>query len=167
MMEHDEKNIKKLIQKIGPNKPSDEFTDKIMAEINTVEEILVPKDEALVQLLKRTMPEETSSNFTYKVMQKIDLSPAKVYKPLISKKGWAGIVVFFVLSILATLIFKPVSTNENPYVNIFLGLLEKASGNLFAAVTEGAHIPSLLVISISCLSVLLLLDGLLRAKRLS
>ena len=52
-----------------------------------------PQEAMIRAAIKRTHPEETSSDFVADVMRKIKTSEITIYKPLISRKGWLGIAL--------------------------------------------------------------------------
>ena len=59
------------------------------------------EDRLMKKLLNEAGTEKPSADFKSKIMLKVEARNAviKPYKPLISKQGWTGIAVIFVLSI--------------------------------------------------------------------
>jgi hypothetical protein len=83
------------------------------------------KDDPTYQILSKTVNPLPSENFNFDVMQQIRIEAAKKqisYSPLISKKGWAIIVIVFTGLILMGLnLDLTVSTfNMDKFLNSFL-----------------------------------------------
>lgn len=162
-----EKHItKKLLQSIDLDSPSIDFTDKVMAKVNIVPDDIILKDMILTSLLKKNSLETPNSDFSIEIMAKVSTNSIVDYKPIISKKSW-NIIFFFFLSFITYILFsKPTTTQNHSYIS----KLSKVSNNLIAelgnSLTQNIQIPSILVVSILCLSVLLLLDTVLRTKKI-
>ena len=139
MQDKEEHNTKKLIQNIDLEKPSIDFTDKVMSNLNTI------TDEAL----KDT---ELTDNLIN-------------YKPIISKKTWS--ILFFIFGGLTiyALISKPSLTFKNDYFVEYSTFFDKLIIDLNNFLIQSVQVPSILIVSIFCLTLLLLLDSILRAEK--
>jgi hypothetical protein len=87
-----EDNFSKLLKHVGSDQPAGDFTAAVMniIEADAAHEI------ALHSLLKQHPAEGPAFNFTTGVMAQISTKPrAMVFQPIISKKAWYGISVFF------------------------------------------------------------------------
>ncbi len=162
-----EKHItKKLLQSIDLDSPSIDFTDKVMAKVNTNPDEVILKDIILTSLLKKNSLEVPRPDFSIEIMAKVSTNPITDYKPIISKKNWNIIFFLFLSFIVYILLSKPTTTQNHSYIS----KLSMVSNNLIAdlgnSLTQNIQIPSILVVSILCLSVLLLLDTALRTKKI-
>lgn len=162
MSNKSDKHIKNIISKVGIDKAPADFTSKVMQDIfvSTNEEAL--RDATLSSLLKRTSIVEPSQEFVSSIMNQVETPVEIKYQPLIGKKTWfiiSGVVIAFVLFVFlggspkeSTSIFNKVS----PYLNDL--------NRLFSNSLKGFTISPVLLISIFCLSTLLLLDTFLKRR---
>ncbi len=164
MPKKEEHKIKKLIQSIELDKPSENFTEKVMSRINYVTSDEALKDPALTSLLKDYGQEFPSVNFVNRVMTQVQKNVISGYKPIISKKVWSVIFSLFTSFIVYVLIAEPASSN-NPYISRYSTLLETFILDFGKVLVESTQIPSILTVSIFCLSTLLLLDYFLRKRK--
>jgi len=166
-MANKEKNTtKKLIQKIDLDSPSVKFSDKVMAKVNIISDDETLTDIPLSSLLKKNCLETPNADFTTKIMAKVGVNDIADYKPIISKRGWNVIILFFASFIIYILSSKPATVQKNQYISEFSTIVSKLITNLGNSLTQNFQVPSILVVSIVCLSILLLLDSTLRTKRL-
>ena len=164
MSKKEEHKIKKLIQSIELDKPSENFTEKVMSKINYATSDEALKDPTLTTMLKHYGQEFPSINFADRVMAQVHKDVAVEYKPIISKKVWSVIFSLFTSFIVYVLIAEPASTN-NPYISRYSTLLEKFILDFGIVLVESTQIPSILTVSIFCLSTLLLLDYFFRKRK--
>ncbi len=71
MSKKEEHNIKKLIQSIELDSPSENFAEKVMSKINYATNDEVLNDPSLTSLLKKNGQEVPSVNFVDEVMAQI------------------------------------------------------------------------------------------------
>jgi len=166
MSDKEKHTIKKLIQIVDLDKPSINFSDKVITKVNTIAEDEMSNDLQLVSLLKKNSLEIPNPDFTKKTMNKVITSIVTYYQPIISKKAWNVIVVFFVSFIIYLLFFKPTTIYKNNYIPEFSTVFNNLMAHLGNSLTQNIQIPSILIISILCLSILLLIDTALRAKKI-
>jgi hypothetical protein len=164
MSKKSDKHIKNIISKVGIDKAPLDFTSKVMQDVfvSTNEEAL--KDVTLSSLLKKNTIEEPSQDFVSSIMNQVETPVTIKYQPLIDKKTWfiiSGVVIAFSLFVLlgnspkeSTSIFNKVS----PYLNDL--------NRVFSNSLKGFTVSPLLLISIFCLSTLLLLDTFLKRRAL-
>ena len=163
MSKNDEHNIKKLIQSIELDSPSENFTEKVMSNINYATDDELLNDPSLTSLLKKNGQEAPSVNFVTAVMAQIQREGIIEYKPIISKKIWSVLSVLFVSSVVFVL-FTESPSSSNSYVSKYSDVLEKIIASFGSSIVESIQIPSILVVSIFCLSSLLLLDYFLNTR---
>ena len=163
MSKKEEHNIKKLIQSIELDSPSENFTEKLMSKINYVTNDEVLNDPSLTSLLKKNGQETPSVNFVDEVMAQIQLEGTIEYKPIISKKIWSVLSILLVSSFIFVL-FTESSPSSNSYVSKYSDVLDQIITSFGSSIVESIQIPSILVVSIFCLSSLLLLDYFLNTR---
>ena len=78
MSKNDEHNIKKLIQSIELDSPSENFTEKVMSNINYAPDDELLNDPSLTSLLKKNGQEAPSVNFVTAVMAQIQRQASAV-----------------------------------------------------------------------------------------
>ncbi|MCA0930854.1 hypothetical protein LCM02_00230 [Lutimonas saemankumensis] len=162
----EENKIDKLIREsLKAEKPSLDFTDKIMNHIeakNSKEEL------ALGSLLKRTSMESPSLNFTDRVMAQIEkASSLVVEKPLISKKIW--ILISVIVGSIFTYVLLTGEKNAAASEAID-GAVQKVGGAFSNSLSF--ELPALLTspifgLSIFALSSLLFFDYFMRNRKVS
>jgi len=163
MSKKEEHNIKKLIQSIELDSPTENFTEKVMSKINYATDDEVLNDPSLTALLKKNGQEAPSVNFIDEVMAQIQQEGIIEYKPIISKKIWSVLSLLFVSSVVFVL-FTESTPSSNSYVTKYSEVLEKIIRSFDSSVVESIQIPSILVVSTFCLSSLLLLDYFLNTR---
>ena len=166
MTDKEKHKTKKLLQNIDLDTPSINFTDKVMEKVNIIPDDMILRDEVLSSLLKKNSLEIPSSDFSIKIMTKVNTYSVTDYKPIISKKGWNIIFLLFTSFVIYALLFNPTTTQNNSYTSKFLTFFNDLITNFGNSLSQNIQVPSILIVSILCLSVLLLLDTLLRTKKL-
>ncbi len=166
MSNKEKHTTKKLIQNIDLDTPSVNFTDKVMTKVNSIPDELILKDVILTSLLKENSLEVPNPYFSTNIMNKVNANFVADYKPIISKKSWNIIFLFFTGFIGYILLSKPTISNQNKYVSEFSTFFNNLISDLGNSLVQNIEIPSILIVSILCLSLLLLLDAALRTKRL-
>ncbi len=107
MAQDKEDKLKKLIQSVEPDKPTDDFTATLMQKIDVQESLVA--NPALDALLEKHLIEVPSIDFLQKVMMGVERIDKKVvYEPIISKRVW------YAVGITATLIITLVSFFGKP-----------------------------------------------------
>ncbi|MCF6347861.1 MAG: hypothetical protein L3J20_06135 [Flavobacteriaceae bacterium] len=166
-MSDKEKHItKKLLKSIDLDSPSIDFTDKVMAKVNTIPDEVILKDTILTSLLKKNSLETPNSDFSIEIMAKVSTNSIADYKPIISKKSWNIIFLFFASFIIYVLLSKPITIQNDSYISKLSMISNSLITDFGNSLTQNIQIPSILVVSILCLSVLLLLDTVLRTKKI-
>jgi len=163
MSKKEEHNIKKLIQSIELDSPSENFTEKVMSNINCATDDELLNDPSLTSLLKKNGQEAPSVNFVTEVMAQIQREGIIEYKPIISKKIWSVLILLLVSSVVFVL-FTESTPSNNSYVSKYSDVLEKIITSFGSSIVESIQIPSILVVSTFCLSSLLLLDYFLNTR---
>ena len=163
MLKKDEHNIKKLIQNIELDSPSENFTEKVMSNINYATDDELLNDPSLTSLLKKNGQEAPSVNFVTEVMAQIQREGIIEYKPIISKKIWSVLILLLVSSVVFVL-FTESTPSNNSYVSKYSDVLERIITSFGSSIVESIQIPSILVVSTFCLSSLLLLDYFLNTR---
>jgi len=166
MPDKEKNTIIKLIQIVDLDKPSVNFSDKVIAEVSIIAEDEMLNDIQLVSLLKKNSLEIPNPDFTKKIMNKVITNTVAYYQPIISKKAWNVIIVFFASFIIYLLLSEPSKTYKNSYISEFSIVYNNLITNLGDSLTQNIQIPSILIVSILCLSILLLLDATLRTKKI-
>ena len=164
MSKKEEHNIKKLIQSIELDSPSENFAEKVMSKINCATDDELLNDPSLTSLLKKNGQEEALSvNFVTEVMAQIQREGIIEYKPIISKKIWSFLTLLLVSSVVFVL-FTESTPSNNSYVSKYSDVLERIITSFGSSIVESIQIPSILVVSIFCLSSLLLLEYFLNTR---
>lgn len=156
------KHIKNIISKVGIEKAPIDFTNKVMQDIFVSTSVEALKDATLSSLLKRTSIEEPSPEFVSAIMNQVKTPIVIDYQPLISKKVWfiiSGVVITFVL-----FVFLYDSPNESISVFNKVSPYLNDMNSIFTNFLKGFTISPVLIISIFCLSTLLLLDTFLKRR---
>jgi len=166
MSDKEKHSTKKLLLNIGLDSPSINFIDKVMEKVNIIPDDVILEDEVLSSLLKKNSLEIPSFDFSTKIMTKVNTYSISDYKPIISKKGWNIIFLLFASFVIYALLFKPTTTQNNSYISKFSTFFNDLIANFGSSLSQNIQIPSILIVSILCLSVLLLLDTLLRTKKI-
>ncbi len=165
MPDKEKNTIIKLIQIVDLDKPSVNFSDKVIAEVSIIAEDEMLNDIQLVSLLKKNSLEIPNPDFTKKIMNKVITNTVTYYQPLISKKAWNVIIIFFVSFIIYLLLSEPSKAYKNSYISEFSIVYNNLITSLGDSLIQNIQIPSILIVSILCLSILLLLDATIRAKK--
>ena len=162
MNKKEQQHIKDLISQIDTDKVSSNFTDKIMKDVSLLVGDDSLKDATLTSLLQKSIIEEPSIEFVATTLQKIETKNEKMYKPIISKKGW--VIIFSVTLILTLITIFSSKPTEGAYVlneiSPYLDVAKSKLTGLFRIIT----IPPLFLISILCLGTLLMFDAMLKRK---
>lgn len=148
--------LKDLIQKVELDKPSLNFTDLVMEEVEVQEPIINP---ALKVLLKRNGIETLSIDFTHSIITQVEVHDFHTtYKPIITKKAWLviiSVVVFFVLYLGSS---EQTLKSPDGLAKYFTSI-----GNKLNTILINVNsVPSLYLITFISVSALLVMDYLLR-----
>ena len=164
MSKKDEHKTKKLLKSVNLDSPSVHFTNKVMSEVRVFDKKEALNDAELTALLYKHDLESPPVNFTSKLMGKINASPETSYQPLISKKVWRIIGVLFAGSVVFTLFSKPTGNFQIPYREKVLASANNWLTGLDFSLQFNQSMTSMLLMSIFCLTILLILDTFLRVK---
>ena len=122
-----EENDKKLDQFIRENfeqeKPSTDFSDKVMQQIHASE---LQREEALGALLQKHVLESPSIDFSDKVMGQILKKEAHefVYQPVLGKKVWYSIVIIISLIVIYSFTNMDYQTTQFDYIGEIIKKLD-------------------------------------------
>jgi len=164
-MKEDKKIDRILRESLKMERPADDFTSSIMNKIETFD---AKEEMALRSLLKKSVLESPSLNFTSRVMTRVErASIGMVSSPIISKKAWIfiGMLISFIFVLAA------VTGKENDKTNqVIDGAVQKVDTLLTNSMTfdmPAILTSPLLGLSLFALSSLFLLDYFIRNSRLS
>lgn len=161
-MQEEHNKIEKFIRDgIKPENASSDFSNNVMHQINVMEKA---REKALITLLQKHTLQETSLNFTEKVLLNINSSlDLPEYQPVIRKKVWFLLISILISVLIYIASFIDSSSNQIKIVNE--SLLEKF--NLFSFNLSEFISSPILALSLFALSTLLFLDYYLRNRRYS
>ncbi|MDH5413467.1 MAG: hypothetical protein OEW87_04960 [Flavobacteriaceae bacterium] len=165
MSKKDKHTIKKILSKVDLNSPSDLFTDSVMLKINDITETNTLHDPKLTSILNKSVLEYPESNFSTKVMARINALGTDTYTPLITKKGWTVLIFMFLSLIIYVAYLQPAENSSNTFIARYTSLTNNFMSNFSATFTFDAQISSILMISVLSLISLLLIDSFLRLKK--
>lgn len=165
MPKKEEHKIKKLIQSIELETPSENFTESVMMKIHYSNNEEILNDKRLTALLKKNGQEIPSVNFVDNVMARVTKKvETAVYKPIISKRMWGILLSLFVGFILYGILYEP-TISDQTYIAKYASMFENIISDFGNSLVKNIQIPSILFVSTFCLSTLLLIDYFLNSKR--
>lgn len=146
-----------MIQVVGPDSPSSDFTQVIMNEILADAQGQALKNPDLELLIQKAPIETPSAAFTYNAMKKIKRVGSKPgNEPIISKKAWFLAASIAILSVLHVILTKaPESTS--PVTPVLSNVLY----HLYDFIRQ---LPYVYVFTFVCASTLLLIDYFLSGR---
>ncbi len=161
-MEKDFKNIDKLFQQnMEMEKPSQEFTEKVMKKVLASD---IKKEKALTSLLQKHTLEQPSLDFTSRVMSGLpQKSPAFVYQPVIGKKVWYFMSAIFIFSVIFITYNLDPTPSQIEIISTYMIKIE----SIFSFKMPDILTSPLFSISIFALSSLLLIDYFIRNRSFS
>jgi len=129
-----------------------------------ISEVESKEELALRKLAKEYLPEQTSNDFTLKVMGKISAdSSSYAYQPLISKKIWTLILSFLAVFIVVVLVISNKDSQQVTLVNtVFIKIIKLFSVDYPKILTS-----PLLAMSLFVMSSLFFLDYYIRNRKYS
>jgi hypothetical protein len=95
--------LRSVVRRFQLQTPPPTFTGEVLREIEAMDDDKVFADGNLKAALQKNMTSVPSNEFTYKVLNKIREQPTASYPPIISKKTWAIIMGFIVISLIIAL----------------------------------------------------------------
>ena len=141
--------LRKLLQGVELNKPGSSFTEEVMKEIQTD----VVFNPLLKSMLKKAAIKGPSENFTYGVMDQLEISDFKlVDQSIISKKAW--LIISCLMTLLVLIAFFGGRKNNSSLPSYF----SEIERSLHPILTYLKAIPSISLICLASVSGLLLLD---------
>jgi hypothetical protein len=151
--------LKSLIQKVEWDKPSLNFTELVMEEVEAQEPVINPD---LKVLLKRNGIENLFPDFTHSIITQVEAHDFHTtYKPIITKKAWF-IIISMILIFVLYLSFSE-QTSKSPGGGLTPYFIN--TGNLLNIIlTNVYYIPALYLVTFISISTLLIMDYLLRTK---
>ncbi len=168
MSKRNKGHIEKIMSKAGIEKAPANFTKNVMQDVFISTNEAALKDVKLTSLLKETTLEIPSDVFVSNIMNAVEAKRNIEFKPLISKKGWLTICGFFA----GILVFMSIKSSPTEPSTIFAKIspyLDEAK-NIFSNPFKGtefftgAELSPILVISLLCLSSMLLFDTLVKKR---
>jgi hypothetical protein len=148
--------LKRLIRKTELDKPSLNFTNLVMEEVEAQEPIINPMLKAL---LKRNGIEDPSIDFTHSIIAQIEAHDLRTaYKPIISQKVWLIIISIVVFLVFYLGFSEQASKPTDGLTPYFIGI----GNTLNTILTSVNSVPSLYLITFISMSALLVMDYLLR-----
>lgn len=155
MKDDQEDNFKRLIQKVGPDKPGADFTDAIMKQVQDVSELDLAREAALIQLLQsHPLAEKPSADFSRRVMNQVVVSQPKPLVPIIRLSVWYMLAAALLLIVLFGVLLLP-SGPAHPASSELDRFLYGIEGTLNA-------LPISYPLTIFAVSVLMIVDYFLR-----
>lgn len=164
-MKEDKKLDKLIRESLKMEQPSVDFTNKIMNQIEAVDE---KQEKALGSLLKKNTLESPSLNFTARVMAEVEKASVRVADTaIISKKAWTFIILFVSSIFVYALLTGEKNTATTQAIE---GTMKKVDNLLTNSMTF--DLPEILTsplfgLSIFALSSLLFLDYFMKNRKLS
>lgn len=153
--------LKKLIQKVELDKPALYFTALVMEEVEAEVQNEVVINPALKSLVKRHGVEKPSTDFTHRIMTQVKgLDFKTTHRPIISKKAWRIIAAASVCFVVCLGVSEQASPSPQGLTPYFIDM-GNTLNTIFAKVNA---VPSLYLITFIAISVLLLMDYLLKIK---
>ncbi len=160
-MKEDGKLDKLIRESLKAEQPSKAFTNNIMDQLHSLES---NKEKALGSLIKKSVLESPSPNFTDRVMGEIEKSSmAMVNQPIIGKKAWTFILIGLISIVAYVLVSPSQETATSQYLDNAISKFDGA----FTFDLPALLISPLFAISVFALSSLLFLDYFLRNRTLS
>ncbi|WP_338873816.1 hypothetical protein WBJ53_31530 [Spirosoma sp. SC4-14] len=105
-----EDRFRRLIQKAGPDKPGNDFTNALMKRVQAESELDLANEASLIQLFQaHTLIEKPSTAFNRRVMNQLVISQSKPLAPIIRPRIWYMMVATLVLIVLFCVLLFPVS----------------------------------------------------------
>lgn len=93
-----ERKLKKILQKVNLDEPSNAFTDRVMSQIATIEDLSL--EPAIAEIVKKNVAADPSDVFTAQIMAQLTPKRRVVIEPVISRKAWlwiAGVISLILL----------------------------------------------------------------------
>ena len=162
----EDKNIDKLIREsLKMEQPSDDFTSKIMNQIEVAD---TKQERALASLLKKNTLDSPSLNFTERVMAEVKKTSIKIAdEPIISKKVWTFIGIFVGAIFVYSLLLGDKSTSSSTAIDETMKKFDQMLTNSLSFDLPEILISPLFGLSIFALSSLLFLDYYLKNRKIS
>ena len=162
----EDKNIDKLIREsLKMEQPSDDFTSKIMNQIEAAD---TKQERAMASLLKKSTLESPSLNFTARVMAEVNKASVKIAdEPIISKKVWTFISIFIGSIFIYALLAGEKNTSSSTVIDDTMKKFDQILANSLSFDLPEILTSPLFGLSIFALSSLLFLDYYLKSRKLS
>lgn len=99
--------LRSLLKSYEIKTPPPTFTDEVVREIEAMAGDQVYASASLKGALKKNVAQSPSTEFTYKVLNKIREQPHASYPPIIGKKVWAFIITFLIACVISAFTIEP------------------------------------------------------------
>lgn len=162
-----DKNIDKLIKEsLDVEKTSMDFSKNVMQQIYTSEK---EREKALFSLIQKSLLERPSAGFTSGVISLVKTySKTSIYTPVISKKVWVLITSLYIALMGYTVFNLNMSQPYFIWLDAYiLDFRDDLSFNLPSITLPSVLTSPLFAVSIFALSSLLLLDYIIRNRKLA
>lgn len=147
--------LKRILQKVEPEKTPPGFTAFVMKEVEAEARQELTINPALKSLLKRTSLENPPADFTEHVMTQVDgIGARTMYEPIIGKKAW-GIILLAISFLVVFLVLNDKASISKQGLDTYSLIVGHTLDTVFRGMQR---IPSLYLIVLISLSGLLLLD---------
>ncbi len=164
-MKEDEKIDKLIRESLKMEQPSDDFTSKIMNQIEVVD---AKQEKALGSLLKKNTLESPSLNFTARVMAEVEKVSIKVTDaPIIGKKAWTFIAVLITSIFVYVLMTGEKNTAASQAIDGTMKKVDNALSNSMTFDLPAILTSPLFGLSVFALSSLLFLDYFMKNRKIS
>ena len=105
--------LKSLLKSYEIHTPPPTFTNEVVREIEAMAEDKVYASAEMKSMLQRNVVSTPSTEFTYKILNKVREQPSTSYPPIISKKAWALIFAFLVVCVTFAFIGEPLGNTTS------------------------------------------------------
>lgn len=164
-MKEDKKLDKLIRESLKMEQPSVDFTNKIMNQIEAVDE---KQEKALGSLLKKNTLESPSLNFTARVMAEVEKASVRVADTaIISKKAWTFISLFVSSIFVYALLTGEKNTAASQAIEATMKKVDNLLTNSMTFDLPEILTSPLFGLSIFALSSLLFLDYFMKNRKLS
>jgi hypothetical protein len=105
--------LRSLLKKFEIQAPPPTFTEEVVREIKAMADEKVYASARLKTMLQKNVGRLPSTEFTYKVLNKVREQSHAHYPPIISKRTWGLIVAFMVICIIVALVKEPLGNTTS------------------------------------------------------
>jgi len=162
MSKKKDEHIKNIVSQVRVDRAPNNFTDNVMKDVLIFTNQEALKSRELSSLLKRTSIQTPSENFTSDIVKLVSIEKEMDFKPLINKKAWFIVVTILIFMILFVY-FNEMPQQSYAIFDKISPYLEETQ-HLFVNPFKGLRFSPLLIISVLCLSSMLIFETVLKRK---